>query len=70
MDEEQKQRILIAVLALNFTVIAMMIGLSIFGVFGADPASTSAYVLRIVTSLVVGGIAGAIGYFAAPSLMR
>ena len=69
MDQDQKQRVMIAIVAFNFTVMALMIVLSVMGTF-ASTSPYSALMTRAVVSLVVGAVVGAGAYVAVQMSQR
>ena len=66
MDEEQKQRVMVAVLAFNLTVIVMMLLLWIFG----QPGYFGTYVTRALISVVVGAVVAGVAYFGVQMAQR
>ncbi len=66
--DEQKQRIQIAIVALNITMMVLMILFTVLGVLG--DGGWGSVGLRILVSFVAGAVVGGITYFVVPMMMR
>ena len=65
MDDQQKQCVMIAVLAFNITVIAVMLSLWGLNVFSNPASLFSEYGTRAVVSIIIGAVVAGIAYFGA-----
>jgi hypothetical protein len=69
MDDDQKQRVMIAIVAFNFTVIALMLVFTMMGVFAAI-SPWSALIKRAAVSIVAGVVVGGLAYVAVQMSQR
>ncbi len=65
MDDQQKQSVMVAILAFNITVIAAMLVLSGMNLFSNPASNYGQYGTRAAVSIVIGAVVAGIAYVAA-----